>query len=100
MREFENSPKMGLFNNVGRYSDIQEYIKNFSQQTQSGLKLDSNNNYDIEGKRLANVGQGVEADDAVVMHQMESLDTDLETKLNCRTDRIDNQRLSSASSQT
>ena len=50
---------MGLFNNVGRYSDVHEYIKNFTQQTQSGLKLDSNNNYDIEGKRLANVGQGV-----------------------------------------
>ena len=73
--------KMGLFNNVGRYSDVHEYIKNFSQQTQSGLKLDSNNNYDIEGKRLANVGQGVDADDAVVMHQMTSLDTGLETKL-------------------
>ena len=72
---------MGLFNNVGRYSDVHEYIKNFTQQTQSGLKLDSNNNYDIEGKRLANVGQGVEADDAVVMHQMESFDTDFETKL-------------------
>ena len=82
MREFEkNSPKMGLFNNVGRYSDVHEYIKNFSQQTQSGLKLDANNNYDIEGKRLANVGQGIDADDAVVMHQMASLDTGLETKL-------------------
>ena len=73
--------KMGLFNNVGRYSDVHEYIKNFTQQTQSGLKLDANNNYDIEGKRLANVGQGVDADDAVVMHQMASLDTGLETKL-------------------
>ena len=72
---------MGLFNNVGRYSDVHEYIKNFNQQTQSGLKLDVNNNYDIEGKRLANVGQGVEADDAVVMHQMESFDTDFKTKL-------------------
>ena len=72
---------MGLFNNVGRYSDVHEYIKNFTQQTQSGLKLDVNNNYDIEGKRLANVGQGVDADDAVVMHQMASLDTGLETKL-------------------
>ena len=71
---------MGLFNNVGRYSDVHEYIKNFSQQTQSGLKLDANNNYDIEGKRLANVGQGVDADDAVVMHQMASLDTGLENE--------------------
>ena len=45
------------------------------------MKLDVNNSYDIEGKRLANVGQGVDADDAVVMHQMTSLDTGLETKL-------------------
>ena len=72
---------MGLFNNVGRYSDVHEYIKNFTQQTQSGLKLDVNNNYDIEGKRLANVGQGVDDYDAVVMQQMASLDTGLETKL-------------------
>ena len=72
---------MGLFNNVGRYSDVHEYIKNFNQQTQSGLKLDVNNNYDIEGKRLANVGQGVDDDDAVVMQQIASLDTSFETKL-------------------
>ena len=72
---------MGIFNNIGRYSDIREYIKNFKEQTQSGLKLDANNNYDIEGKRLANVGQGVDDYDAVVMHQMASLDTGLETKL-------------------
>ena len=74
-------PKMGLFNNVGRYSDVHEYIKNFKEQTQSGLKLDVNNNYDIEGKRLANVGQGVDDDDAVVMHQFVLLDIGLETKL-------------------
>ena len=81
---------MGLFNNSGRYHDIQEYIKNFKQETiQSGLKLDVNNNYDIEGKRLANVGQGVDADDAVVMHQMTSLDTGLETKLSqLKTDSL------------
>ena len=72
---------MGLFNNVGRYSDIHEYIKNFKEQTQSGLKLDVNNNYDIEGKRLVNVGQGFDDDDAVVMHQFVSLDSVLETKL-------------------
>ena len=45
------------------------------------MKLDVNNNYDIEGKRLANVGQGVDDDDAVVMHQFASLDSVLETKL-------------------
>ena len=73
--------KMGIFNNIGRYLDIQDYIKNFNQQIQSGLKLDVNNNYDIEGKRLANVGQGLDDDDAVVMHQLTSLDTGLNMEL-------------------
>ena len=52
---------MGIFNNSGRFKNlnIRDYIKNFNQQIQSGLKLDVNNNYDIEGKRLANVGQGL-----------------------------------------
>ena len=67
---------MGLFNNIGRYSDIHEYIKNFKEQTQSGLKLDVNNNYDIEGKRLANVGQAVDADDAVVKKQLAQVKAD------------------------
>ena len=73
--------KMGILNNIGRYLDIQDYIKNFNQQIQSGLKLDVNNNYDIEGKRLANVGQGLDDDDAVVMHQLTSLDSVLNMEL-------------------
>ena len=72
--------KMGIFNNIGRYLDIQGYIKNFNQQIQSALKLDVNNNYDIEGKRLANVGQGLD-DDAVVMYQLTSLDSVLNMEL-------------------
>ena len=46
---------MGIFNNVGRFTnvDISEYIKSFQRQIQTGLKLDSNNNYDIQQKRLA-----------------------------------------------
>ena len=44
--------KMGIFNNVGRFKnlDIRDYVKNFNEQIQGGLKLDANNNYDIEGK--------------------------------------------------
>ena len=72
---------MGIFNNIGRYSDIREYIKNFKEQTQSGLKLDANNNYDIEGKRLANVGQGVDDYDAVVMRQFATHDSILTAKV-------------------
>ena len=52
--------------------NIREYIKNFNRQVQGGgLKLKSNNNYDIQQKRLANVGEGVDNDDAVTKHQME-----------------------------
>ena len=64
---------MGIFNNVGRYTDngISEYIKNFNRQIQSGLKLYVNNNYDIQQKRLVNVGEGIDNDDAIIKHQME-----------------------------
>ena len=64
---------MGVLNNIQRYKtfDIREYIKNFQRQIQTGLKLDANNNYDIQQKRLANVGEGVDGGDAVTKHQME-----------------------------
>ena len=63
---------MGVLNNIQRFKtfDIREYIRNFSSQT--GLKLDKNNNYDIQQKRLANVGEGVDGGDAVTKHQMET----------------------------
>ena len=64
---------MGVLNNIQRFKtfDIREYIKNFQSQIQTGLKLDTNNNYDIQQKRLANVGEGVDGDDAVTKHQMD-----------------------------
>ena len=64
---------MGVLNNIQRFEtfDIREYIKNFQSQIQTGLKLDTNNNYDIQQKRLANVGEGVDGGDAVTKHQME-----------------------------
>ena len=65
---------MGVLNNIQRFKtfDIREYIKKFQRQIQTGFKLDSNNNYDIQQKRLANVGEGVYGDDAVVKHQLET----------------------------
>ena len=58
---------MGVLNNIQRFKtfDIREYIKNFQRQIQTGLKLDTNNNCDIQQKRLANVGEGVDGGDAV-----------------------------------
>ena len=62
---------MGVFNNIQRFTtfDISEYIRNFNKQVQTGLKLDTNINYDIQQKCLANVGEGVDNDDAVTKHQ-------------------------------
>ena len=64
---------MGVLNNIQRFKtfDIREYIRNFQRQIQTGLKLDTNNNYDIQQKRLANVGEGVDGGDAITKHQME-----------------------------
>ena len=64
---------MGVFNNIQRFKtfDISEYIRIFQRQIQTGLKLDANNNYDIQQKRLTNVGEGVDGSDAITKHQME-----------------------------
>ena len=64
---------MGVLNNIQRFKtfDISKYIRNFNNQIQTGLKLDTNNNYDIQQKRLANVGEGVGGSDAITKHQME-----------------------------
>ena len=72
---------MGIFNNVGRFTnvDVSEYIKSFQTQIQIGLKLDSKNNYDVQQKRLANVAEGVNNDDAITKHQIE---VELSTKPN------------------
>ena len=65
---------MGVLNNIQRFKtfDIKEYLKNFQRQIQTGFKLDSNNNYDIQQKRLANVGEGVDGSDVITKHQLET----------------------------
>ena len=57
--------KMGVLNRFplnNNTFDIREYIKYFKGQIQTGFKLDANNNYDRQQKRLANVGEGVDAE--------------------------------------
>ena len=39
-----------------------------------GFKLDGNNNYDIQNKKLVNVGRGVNSNDAVIKSQIQLLD--------------------------
>ena len=60
--------KMGVFNNL---VDIKEYMQSFNEKIQTGFKLDKNNNYDMQQKRLANLAEAVDAADAITKHQME-----------------------------
>ena len=64
---------MGVLNNLQLHDkfDIKEYIKYFKEKIQTGFKLDANNNYDMQQKRLANLAEGVDAADAITKHQME-----------------------------
>ena len=65
---------MGIFNNIDRYTnvDISQYIRNVSKTIQAsrGMKLDSDNNYNAENKRLQNVREGTSSSDAVNKHQL------------------------------
>ena len=66
---------MGKFNNLDKYSnvDISEYIKNTTKQIQTGgPKLDANNNYDIENRKLKNVAEGTASSDAIKKHQLDT----------------------------
>ena len=65
--------KMGVFNNLQLHDnvDIKEYMKSVNEKIQTGFKLDKNNNYDMQQKRLANLSEGVDAADAITKHQME-----------------------------
>ena len=61
--------KMGVFNNLQLHEfDIKEYMKSVNEKIQTGFKLDKNNNYDMQQKRLANLSEGVDAADAITKH--------------------------------
>ena len=67
---------MGIFNNLNKYTNVEisEYIKNITQKIQagSGLKLDANNNYDIENSKLTNAAEGTTNSDAITKNQLDA----------------------------
>ena len=64
--------KMGVFNNLQLHDfDIKEYMKSVNEKIQTGFKLDKNNNYDMQQKRVVNLAEAVDADDSITKHQME-----------------------------
>ena len=71
---------MEIFNNLDKCSnaDISEYVKNITQKIQAGgPKLDANNNYDIENRKLGNVAEtftnaGTTSSDAITKNQLDT----------------------------
>ena len=65
--------KMGIFNNIGRFTEfnVDQYIKNFNTQIQTGFKLTPDNNYDMENRKLTNVQNGDSENDVMVKRQIE-----------------------------
>ena len=63
--------KMGIFNNIGRFTEfnVDQYIKNFNIQIQTGFKLTPDNNYDMENRKLTNVQNGDAENDVMVKRQ-------------------------------
>ena len=51
--------KMGVFNNLQLHDnvDIKDYIKSFNDKIQTGFKLDKNNNYDMQQKKIGQILQ-------------------------------------------
>ena len=51
---------MGIFNNIDKY------IENITKKIQgSNAKIDANNNYDMEQRKLTNVAEGTESSHAI-----------------------------------
>ena len=85
---------MGRMNNVDRYSfDVQNWLKRLnlgeSGGGSGGMQMDSNGNFDADGKRLTNVGEGVDLEDAVTMNQLKNppSDVNLQTKFNVKNSK-------------
>ena len=68
-----NPSKMGIFNNIRRFTEfnVDQYIKNLNTQIQLGFKLTPDNNYDMENRKLTNVRNGDAENDVMVKRQIE-----------------------------
>jgi len=58
---------MGFFNNISKYeiTNIKEHIENIKEQINSGMKLDSDNNYNAEDRRIKNLAPPTSNKDAI-----------------------------------
>ena len=71
---------MGIFNqHSNNQPQQQSFLRGLRGSPGVGFSLTSDGNYDINNKKLKNVGEGVESSDAVTKHQLE---TEINSKIN------------------
>ena len=62
---------MGIFNQHSNNQPHQSFLRGLRGSPGVGFSLTSDGNYDMNNKKLKNVGEGVESSDAVTKHQLE-----------------------------
>ena len=62
---------MGIFNQHSNNQPPQSFLRGLRGSPGVGFSLTRDGNYDMNNKKLKNVGEGVESSDAVTKHQLE-----------------------------
>ena len=70
---------MGIFNQHSNNQQQQRFLRGIQGSPGVGFSLTRDGNYDMNNKKLKNVGEGVESSDAITKHQLE---TAINSKLN------------------
>ena len=70
---------MGIFNQLSNNQPHQSFLRGLRGSPGVGFSLTRDGNYDMNNKKLKNVGEGVESSDAVTKHQLE---TAINSKIN------------------
>ena len=70
---------MGIFNQHSNNQPHQSFLRGFRGSPGVGFSLTRDGNYDMNNKKLKNVGEGVESSDAITKHQLE---TAINSKIN------------------
>ena len=63
---------MGIFNQHSNNQPHQSFLRGLRGSPGVGFSLTRDGNYDMNNKKLKNVGEGVESSDAVTKHQLET----------------------------
>ena len=70
---------MGIFNQHSNNQPHQSFLRRLRGSPGIGFSLTKDRNYDMNNKKLKNVGEGVESSDAITKHQLEvSINTKLD----------------------